>query len=383
MDLRQFIYNKIKKYGKISRSELSKKYKLRQASVTEVSRDMIRDGLIIEGDVAASTGGRKPVFLELNQEAFYVVAVEVGKSFMTATVFTAEMKSVFSAKSEISVNVNSEGFTKQLITLINDVMYDSDIPRQKFSAIGIGMSGTVDIENGVFEGMPNLRNVKDVALKREIERSFGLIVVLEHDVAAILAAECAFRNITLTENTGVIYIDEGIGSAFNLNGTIYRGSYNGAGEFGHISINHKGRPCYCGRNGCLEQYASTINLTKDAQVDSFEAVIKEYRDGNAETIKIFNESAEVILSIIDNVCSLLDLKKLIICGEFVKAGDIFREFAEKQEFKYRFSFDHNYSEANSTTEIIFSKDAERSSIYGPGVLAARETFEELGIVRYV
>ena len=383
MDLRQFIYNKIKKYGKISRSELSKKYKLRQASVTEVSRDMIRDGLIIEGDVAASTGGRKPVFLELNEEAFYVVAVEVGKSFMTATVFTAEMNPVFSAKNEISVNINSEGFTKQLITLINDVMYDSDIPRQKFSAIGIGMSGTVDIENGVFEGMPNLRNVKDVSLKREIERSFGLIVILEHDVAAILAAECAFRNIALTENTGVIYIDEGIGSAFNLNGMIYRGSYNGAGEFGHVSINPKGRPCYCGRNGCLEQYASTINLMKDAQVDSFDAVVKEYRSGDANTIKIFNDSAEVILGIIDNVCSLLDLKKLIICGEFVKAGDIFREFAEKQEFKYRFSFDHNYSEANSLTEIIFSKDAERSSIYGPGVLAARETFNKLGIIRYV
>ncbi len=383
MDLRQFIYNKINKYGQISRSELAKKYKLRQASVTEVSRDMIRDGLIKEGDVAVSTGGRKPVFLELNSEAFYVVALEVGKSFMNATVFTAEMEVIYSASSEISINVNSDGFTRQLISLINDVMYDSDIPRQKFSAIGVGMSGTVDIENGVFEGMPNLRNVKNISLKRELERSFGLIVVLEHDVAAILAAECAFRNISLSENTGVIYIDEGIGSAFNLNGEIYRGSYNGAGEFGHISIKHNGKSCYCGRNGCLEQYASTINLAKDAHVDSFNTVVSEYKKGEKSVVKIFDDSAEVILGIIDNVCSLLDLKKIIICGEFVKAGDIFRSFAEKQEFKYRFSFDLNNSEANSVTEIIFSKDAERSSIYGPGVLAARQTFDKLGIIRYV
>ncbi|UDQ97234.1 ROK family protein [Lentisphaerota bacterium WC36G] len=383
MDLRQFIYNKIREYNRISRSELAKKYKLRQASVTEVSREMIRDGIIVEGDVAASTGGRKPVFLEVNGEAFFVVAVEVSKSFMTAKVYTSEMKSVYSCQCEIDAAIDNDSFSRQLISLINDVMYDSDVPRQNFAAIGVGMSGTVDNDTGIFKGVPNLQNVYNIDLKRELEKNFGLLVVLEHDVAAILTAECAFRGIPSNDNTGVIFIDEGIGSAFNLNGAIYRGSYNGAGEFGHVSIDHDGRECYCGRKGCLEQYASTANLCKDAKVKSFDEFVNEYSSGNKQVIEIFDNSAKVILSIIDNVCSLLDLKKLIICGEFAKADDIFREFAGKQDFKYRFSFNSAECEAKNSTEIIFSNDAERSGIYGPGVLAARETFTQLGIERYV
>ncbi len=71
------------------------------------------------------------------------------------------------------------------------------------------------------------------------------------------------------ENVGdfcVINVDYGIGSAFIINGQIYRGALFGSGQIGHTIINPDGSACACGRYGCLETVASLSAIKKRARV---------------------------------------------------------------------------------------------------------------------
>ncbi len=64
----------------------------------------------------------------------------------------------------------------------------------------------------------------------------------------------------------LVTVGTGIGGGIVVNGALFRGAHGVAGEIGHINAVPDGRPCGCGRNGCLEQYASGNALVREARL---------------------------------------------------------------------------------------------------------------------
>lgn len=130
--------------------------------------------------------------------------------------------------------------------------------------IGIGAAGFVDAARRTVLFSPNLR-WRDVPLADAVAERTGCAVVLENDANAAAWAESRFGAGTGAASMVLITVGTGIGGGIVLDGSLVRGGFGIAGEFGHLALVPGGRPCGCGQEGCWEQYASGSALTRAAR----------------------------------------------------------------------------------------------------------------------
>jgi glucokinase len=102
---------------------------------------------------------------------------------------------------------------------------------------------------------PNL-GWRDVPLAARLCEALGVPVVVENDVRAAAWGEFVTGAGGREGSLVAVFVGTGVGSGAVLDGRLWRGAGNAAGEVGHTQVVPDGLPCRCGRHGCLEQYVS-------------------------------------------------------------------------------------------------------------------------------
>src|SRR5262249_23453727 len=126
--------------------------------------------------------------------------------------------------------------------------------RHGMSALGVACAGQVHPETGAVDA-PNL-GWHDVPLRAELARAFEVPIVVENDVRAAAWGEFSYGAGAGVDSLVAVFIGTGVGSGAVLNGRLWRGTSNVAGEVGHTQVVPDGVPCPCGARGCLERYMS-------------------------------------------------------------------------------------------------------------------------------
>ncbi|MGH7594938.1 MAG: ROK family protein [bacterium] len=132
-------------------------------------------------------------------------------------------------------------------------------------AISVSIGGPLDVLKGVIKSPPNLPGWTNVPLKKMLAERFMLPVYVEHDGNAGALAEFYFGAGKGFRNIIFITMGTGFGAGLILNGQLYRGTSDTAGEIGHIRIAEDGPLCY-GKAGSLEGYGSGTGIAKLAQM---------------------------------------------------------------------------------------------------------------------
>ncbi len=135
---------------------------------------------------------------------------------------------------------------------------------EPIDGVGLGVAGLVDADRSKVYFAPNLR-WSQVPVRTLLEASTGLPVVVENDGNVAAWGEYRFGTGRGRSAMTLVTVGTGIGGGIVIDGTLFRGSHGVAGEIGHINAVPDGRPCGCGRNGCLEQYASGNALVREAR----------------------------------------------------------------------------------------------------------------------
>jgi len=130
--------------------------------------------------------------------------------------------------------------------------------------LGVGSPGSIDSAAGVVLRAGNLP-FWNVPLASILEEALGLPTYLENDANCALIAEVAAGVCRGCRDALILTIGTGIGGAILIDGRIYHGHNNLAGELGHFVIQHGGRQCACGMRGCFEQYASATALVRQTE----------------------------------------------------------------------------------------------------------------------
>jgi glucokinase len=120
--------------------------------------------------------------------------------------------------------------------------------------IGVACAGQIDPARGAIVYAPNL-GWRDVALRERLTTTFSVPVVVDNDVRAAAWGEFCYGAHGVPSLLAV-FVGTGIGSGAVLDGQLWRGAGNSAGELGHTQAVPDGLPCPCGGRGCVEQYAS-------------------------------------------------------------------------------------------------------------------------------
>ena len=250
---RFIILNTIRNYGPISRSEIAERLKISPTTVTSAVRKLLRDKLVCEAEKGASRGGRKPTLIRFFPDSQFIIGVSITKSSIKITEMNLDAK--VRRKEVFSVtNLTGQPLITYLLNLIERFL---SVYHNLKRCVGISIisSGIIDYVKGVIRYNPKLK-LKDIPLKKMVEEHFKLKTWLENDTNAIALAENNFGAYTKFKNLVYVRIGDGVGAGIIVNGSIFHGSWGGAGELGHVSIDKDGIRCDCGNKGCLENYVS-------------------------------------------------------------------------------------------------------------------------------
>jgi len=147
-----------------------------------------------------------------------------------------------------------------LLTEVRRLLAEAD-EKGAPSAVGVSAPGPLDSASGVVQGPPNLPGWRDVPLVDWLRRELGCPVALENDANAAALAEWQAR---APRVASLVYLtlSTGVGAGLVLDGRVYRGARDLAGEIGHAPIVWDGEPCGCGQRGCLEAYVGGAAWTR-------------------------------------------------------------------------------------------------------------------------
>lgn len=122
--------------------------------------------------------------------------------------------------------------------------------------IGIGSTGPIDPETGVYGDVGTLPGWLGSPLAADLEHALGLPVCVENDADAAALGEAAWGAGRGSRSLLYVTISTGIGVGIILDGKLYRGAGGAHPEIGHHILDSSGPACYCGSNGCWESLAS-------------------------------------------------------------------------------------------------------------------------------
>ncbi|THG29272.1 ROK family protein [Naasia lichenicola] len=199
--------------------------------------------------------------------------------------------------------------------------------------VGISCGGPLDAAAGVLVNPLHLPGWIDVPIVELAQREFELPAALEND--ATLAALAEHRHGAAVGERSMIYltISTGIGGGAVLDDRLYRGAAGNGGEFGHITVVRGGRPCLCGRNGCLEAYASGtfIGVRADEAIASgratsltspatAEQVARAAASGDALASEIWDETVELLGQAITDFVNIIEPDVVVLGGGVTRSG---------------------------------------------------------------
>lgn len=248
---RSAIFTLIGDSGPIARVEIARELALSQATVTVLTRDLVREGLVREVGAAPSRGGRPGVLLGLVGEAAHALGVKIAPERLTFVRVNLEGEPLgFSGR---PFDATAPDAIERLLDAIADVG-EEVIPGSRLLGVGLGVPGIVDARSGVVES-PVLGWSK-VPLGPRVRDRLGVPILLDNDVNTLAGAERLYGRGRGVENFVTVTIGRGVGLGIVVGGDLYRGALGGAGEFGHVRMVDDGPLCHCGRRGCLEALVS-------------------------------------------------------------------------------------------------------------------------------
>jgi glucokinase len=229
-------------------------------------------------------------------------------------------------------------------------------PETEFLGVGIGAPGPLDRERGIVLIAPNLE-WQNVPLRDQISEGLGLPASLDNDANCAVLGEW-WRGAARGAKVVVgLTIGTGVGGGIVIDGKLFHGASDIAGEIGHTTVDLNGRHCKCGSYGCVEAYASGTAIAARA-VEGLEAgassklpdyvsgdlsaidaqvVYRAARDGDEFAREVVRDTARFLGATVANIVNTFNPDVVVICGGVTLAADqLFvplREEVRRRAFK--------------------------------------------------
>jgi predicted NBD/HSP70 family sugar kinase len=251
---RRVVLDHVRRIGPISRTRLVELTGLSPASITGVTAELIEDRWLVEQSIgeAGSSGGRRPILMDINYQAHYAVGLQLNGHRLEGVITDLSLKVLVHLREDLTEHDPTKVIA-QIAALYKRLHKRAKVSSDDVIGIGIGLSGVIDPLRGIAVHAPVLA-WRHVNIAQLVGEKTGLPVWVDNDVNSFAAAERLFGHAKHASNFLAIAIGRGLGAAIICNGEIHRGRDGGAGEFGHNKIQVGGRRCSCGRQGCLEAY---------------------------------------------------------------------------------------------------------------------------------
>ena len=252
-------------------------------------------------------------------------------------------------------------------------------PGAQLRALGICTPGPLDHEAGVILDPPNLPGWRNVPLRQMLAERLDLPVSLEHDAKAAALGEFYYGAGRGERSMVYIVVGTGVGAAIIIEGELYRGTHNAAGEVGHITLDRQGEVCSCGSRGCVETFTSGPWLARryrqareqagqpplpnGSQPLTGELVARLAAQGDPLAMEVMAQAGEALGIAVASLAMILDIELYVVGGSVAKSGDLLLEPA-RRAVPY-----HAFRSVASRVRIVAAALGDDGPILGCGWLA--------------
>lgn len=199
----------------------------------------------------------------------FVLGVDLGGTNIVVGAVSVDGRTQLPVRSEPTraeqgADAVTERICRMLDTVVAEARLATGVGREAFVGVGVGAPGPFDRATGIVIVAPNLK-WHDYPLGPEIQARTGFDVALDNDANCATLGEWWLGAARGARHVLGLTIGTGIGGGLILDGQLYHGSSDVAGEVGHMTIESQGRRCGCGNYGCLEAYASGTAIAERAR----------------------------------------------------------------------------------------------------------------------
>lgn len=383
----------IRRSGPISRTEISKITEINIVTISNYVNNYIGKGFVVEKGLDISTGGRKPTLLELNMRGGYVVSVDIGPRNIKGVLADLGVN-VLAKKMIDRPSGDMEEVTNASLGIIQSVMDEAKIEKERIRGIGFGISGVIDDIAGTVRDTNSKRGKTSssyASLRIEAEKRFGIDTYIGNDATCAAYGE---KRLTIEADVeNMLYIYSDVGCGIIIKGEIYSGAGGSAGEI-QLAVDHTGKE---GLSAQADEFYYLRPLGVDlGMVQEAKNIIQrgigtkilEYAQGNMNNINLEDiisagcEGDKVATDLIETagiglgtriayLINLFNPEVVVVGGGIEKAGELILESIRKAVRKLAFE------EPASRVRIIPSGLGEDAVSLGACCLVLREVFADL------
>ena len=194
-----------------------------------------------------------------------MAGVDIGGT-KTAVVLSSDLPAIlvriaFETRPELGPDIA----VARIVASLCDALRSQGLSAEDLLSIGVSCGGPLDRERGMIQAPPNLSTWHDVPICSLLEREFSVPCRLENDANAGALAEARFGAGHGCSNLIFLTMGTGLGAGLILNGQLYRGASDAAGEIGHVRLTKRG-PRGFGKQGSVEGWASGAGMAQVARM---------------------------------------------------------------------------------------------------------------------
>lgn len=329
---RRILLNILSDRQPISRADIAKITGLNKATISTITSELLKDRCIVEEEGAGRTtpfGGKPPTPLRLNALRFGLFGVDIraDETILASSDFNNRLVARLSFETANDSGAFIAKIGKEITKL--RAQHDQFI---EFPGIGVSLPGLVDNSAGTFL-MSVVLPWRDVPVVQLLGKATGLPVVIDNSARCAALAEIWHGKAQYAHLRNLLYVGVSTGLACGvvIDGGLYRGGNDTAGQFGHISIDLNGPECRCGQRGCWDLYASdkaTIARYQELRGGSgkrqptMRKLMELVEAGDQTATEAVRETARYLGVGITGLINGLDPEVVVIGGEITKAWGV-------------------------------------------------------------
>lgn len=320
----------------ISRAELSAQTGLTAQTVSNITRRLLNEKLLTEGERVTGAPGKPRTLLRINSSGRHSIGMHIDPAVLTYVLLDLSGHVIAQTRIHNPTEITYDDLRRISTTTVERLSSTPGLDRSTIMGLGIASPGPIDLRHGTVVAPPHLKGWHSVNLRHDLEKSTGLPVVLDKDVTAAAIAERWAGAAAHSTNFLFLYLGTGLGVGMVINDMVVRGSSGNAGDIGHIITGTDARPCKCGQHGCGGQpgcvgaacrphtlvslaierglLQPTPTLPAGEALSRFPELCHLAREGSSEAAKILNDAAFQLGECLSQVCSLIDPELIVIGG---------------------------------------------------------------------
>lgn len=306
---RNDVFRYICKHGTVSNPDISYNMKISLPTATQITKELIAEGLLEEKGELQSTGGRRAKALSAVVDAKLAVGLDIAKNHITL-VLTNIVGEIMQYERIHQPFVQEGTYYEEVSARVEQFLHENGVDREKLLGVGISFPGIINLDKGQFDDSYVLGI--EAAPLDSISSFFAYPCFFLNDANAGAYAEGFHRD--EAERFFYLSLSNTVGGAIFSGNELVQGKNFRCGEVGHMTVVMDGKSCYCGKKGCMDAYCAAW-LLSDAAGGKLEEFFCLLDQGDAEAAKIWDSYTDYLAIVVNNIHMVLDCD--VVLGGYV------------------------------------------------------------------